>query len=369
MWREMNSLQDLRRKNYLFILPGVLIATLAILFIQINKTEYTIKLYAHIAFIIAFIIGWLLAYRNRYLKTFEYFMLVLVYVYYLLMIMLDIVRSISVNEVQDLSVFIIWMPLIIIYTFSVLRKMPAFIASLFLFFITLIPGIYYFFVNSELIESLTRTYLSTAVYSIVLLFAYQLIRTEVEVQVMRKQLHLDHLTKIGNRYQIDLWMNELIRQSKLEAYSILFLDIDLFKMINDKYGHKVGDDVLKELAQLLKTQIDRSSYIGRWGGEEFIILVKASECVAYQYAESLRLVVEAHDFQRIGCSLTISVGITGVYEEDTLDTILVRADERLYRSKNDGRNRVTGAFEDEGNSVLGLASEVSLTLEMNEKEE
>lgn len=200
MWKKIHSLQELKRKNYLFILPGVFIATVAILFMQIGKTEYTIKFYAHIAFIVAFIIGWVLAYKNHKLKFFEYFMLILVYIYHLLTIVLDVIGSMSINGDQGLGTFIIWLPLIIIYTFTVLTRKRAILASIILLIFTMMPGVYYYFVSStESMNSLTRIYLSTAVYSVILLFAYQLIRTEIEVQVMRRQLLLDPLTQVGNR--------------------------------------------------------------------------------------------------------------------------------------------------------------------------
>lgn len=342
MWKKIHSLQELKRKNYLFILPGVFIATVAILFMQIGKTEYTIKFYAHIAFIIAFIIGWILAYKNHKLKFFEYFMLILVYIYHLLTIMLDVIGSMSINGDQGLGTFIIWLPLIIIYTFTVLTRKRAILASIILLIFTMIPGVYYYFVSStESMDSLTRIYLSTAVYSVILLFAYQLIRTEIEVQVMRRQLLLDPLTQVGNRYQIDKWLNKLIEEEK-ESFSLLFLDIDYFKTINDQFGHKIGDDVLKELTGVVQAEIEEEHYFGRWGGEEFIIIINHPECEAFNIAERIREKVEAHEFKDVRQSVTISVGVTEYIEGDTTDSILIRADERLYLSKDQGRNQVTG---------------------------
>lgn len=345
MWKKINSLQESKRRNYLFILPGVFIATVAILFMQISKTNYDVKFYTHIVFMLAFVIGWLLAYRNHRLKYFEYFMLILVYIYYLLTIALDIIGSINAPSDQELGTFVIWLPLIVIYTFTVLPKHQAILSSIILLILTMAPGLYYYIaVSPEASEALTSTYLSTAVYSVILLFAYQLIRTDVEVQVMRRQLYLDPLTKVGNRSQIDEWMSKLIKKADEEPFSILFLDIDFFKSINDQLGHKVGDDVLKELAQVLQNHVEKPQLIGRWGGEEFIILVKVKECEAYQIAEELCVAVAEHDFKEVDWPITISIGVTEFVEGDTVDTILIRADERLYNSKNEGRNRVTGGL-------------------------
>lgn len=352
MWKKINSLQEIKRKNYLLILPGVFIATVAILLIQIGKTEYTIKFYAHLAFIVAFVIGWLLAYKNRRLKFFECSMLVLVYIYYSLIIILDVIGSMGINGEPGSDSFIIWSPLIIIYTFTVLNRKQAIIASIYLLLLTVASGLYSFQrLGSESGDLLVRTYLTTAVYSVILLFAYQLIRTEVKVQVMRHQLLLDPLTQIGNRYQIDEWMKKLMEGAKEDSFSLIFLDVDYFKSINDQFGHKIGDDVLKELTEVIRGEIEVGHHLGRWGGEEFIIFMDSPEGVAYQVAERLRQVIEAHEFKEVGQGVTVSLGVTGFLEKDTTDTILMRADQRLYASKDLGRNQVIGSSEVEGKST------------------
>lgn len=352
MRKRIDSLQDIRKKNYLFILPGVFIATVAILFIQFGKSEYNLKFYAQLAFIFAFIVGWTLAYTNNRLKVFEYFMLFLVYTYHFITITIELVESINSGKNQDLGTFIIWLPLIIIYTFTVLKRRQAAWASIVLLILTMAPGIYFYFALSpEVSASLTTTYLTTAVYSIILLFAYQLVRTEIEVQVMRRQLLLDPLTQIGNRYQVDRWMNKLIKKADDEVFSVLFLDLDYFKAINDEYGHKSGDDVLKELTEVLQENIEKEHDLGRWGGEEFIILMKVPECEAFNIAEKLRVIIEGHKFEGIQKNITISIGVTEFREGDTTDSILIRADERLYISKDEGRNRVTGRPRVEGESL------------------
>ena len=270
-------------------------------------------------------------------------MLVLVYIYHFLTITIEVVDSVNTGKSQDLGTFIIWLPLIIIYTFTVLKRRQATWASIVLLILTMAPGIYYYYeLSPSASASLTTTYLSTAVYSIILLFAYQLVRTEIEVQVMRRQLLLDPLTQIGNRYQVDQWMNNLIKKAEEEIFSVLFLDLDYFKAINDEYGHKAGDDILKELTEVLQRNLEKEHDLGRWGGEEFIILAKTPECEAFNIAEKLRVTIEAHKFQYVKKGITISIGVTEFREGDTTDSILIRADERLYKSKNEGRNRVTG---------------------------
>lgn len=123
--------------------------------------------------------------------------------------------------------------------------------------------------------------------------------------------------------------------------SLIFFDIDYFKNVNDTYGHKVGDDVLRELARLVQSEMTEDNYFGRWGGEEFMVLAPVLECEAFHVAERLRKVIEDHNFDEVG-NITASFGVTGYVAEDTGDTILVRADKRLYSSKANGLNRATG---------------------------
>ncbi len=126
--------------------------------------------------------------------------------------------------------------------------------------------------------------------------------------------------------------------------SLLMIDIDLFKKVNDTYGHLAGDVVLKEVAQTLKKQTRRSDYVGRYGGEEFlIILPETSLNKALILAEKLRkrvaeLIITANDHVLKG--ITVSIG-TATYENDpSVDTFISRSDKWLYAAKKNGRNQV-----------------------------
>ncbi|MCR5342508.1 MAG: GGDEF domain-containing protein [Butyrivibrio sp.] len=124
--------------------------------------------------------------------------------------------------------------------------------------------------------------------------------------------------------------------------SLIMLDLDFFKNVNDTYGHSAGDKTLKAFADILvETSKGRKASVGRWGGEEFIIvcsektLEELSPC-----AEELRKNVEETDFPEVG-HLTCSIGVTQIKEGDTFDDAFKRVDKALYESKNNGRNRVT----------------------------
>lgn len=166
------------------------------------------------------------------------------------------------------------------------------------------------------------------------------IRMEEE---LKKLAMIDTLTGIYNRRKIDEEID--IEISRVERYNgefaLLMLDIDNFKVINDTYGHDVGDYVLKEFTSVILSQIRESDRFGRWGGEEFIItLPELNEENATLFSEKLRKSIETHIFKDIK-QITVSVGITIFKKGDTKKDILKRVDDALYKAKESGRNNVT----------------------------
>lgn len=153
----------------------------------------------------------------------------------------------------------------------------------------------------------------------------------------------DMLTKLPNRRFIDLEIHKchMLAQREESIYSLIIVDIDHFKRVNDTYGHTKGDVVLKDLAQLLKNNIRETDLIGRWGGEEFIILCRgASLSDTYNIAEKLKKKVSKYSFIE-GYSLTCSFGVATYSLGDLTEDIFRHADLALYQSKSEGRNRVT----------------------------
>jgi diguanylate cyclase (GGDEF)-like protein len=127
------------------------------------------------------------------------------------------------------------------------------------------------------------------------------------------------------------------------SLSLLIMDIDFFKSINDTWGHTVGDDVLKALAVALKQQSRESDLVVRYGGEEFIsILPQATMDEAEEVAEKLRKTVEALIIPELGGKhITISLGVSTLEpEEKDIEALIARADQALYQAKESGRNRV-----------------------------
>ncbi|MDE1548903.1 sensor domain-containing diguanylate cyclase [Jeotgalibaca caeni] len=153
----------------------------------------------------------------------------------------------------------------------------------------------------------------------------------------------DHLTGIANRKFLQERLEGLIERYQEEGigFSLLLMDIDHFKQVNDCYGHQVGDEVLIKVASLLKEYAGDDYVAGRFGGEEFILLLPgADESAAFFIAKKVNRLIEKATFDQVN-HLTISIGSATFTKEDDLNSILRKADYALYVSKEKGRNRAT----------------------------
>ncbi|MEA2112069.1 MAG: diguanylate cyclase [Campylobacterota bacterium] len=163
-------------------------------------------------------------------------------------------------------------------------------------------------------------------------------------QKLIEQAYADDLTKLNNRKSYTENIQKLLSQYKRyqTPFSIIMYDIDNFKQINDVYGHIIGDNVLIEMSQLIKSHLRESDYIFRIGGEEFIILLTKTQInKAKLVSEKIRNSVENNLNTIKDKKITISIGLTEVEENDTEDSIFQRVDSLMYESKNSGKNRVT----------------------------
>lgn len=164
----------------------------------------------------------------------------------------------------------------------------------------------------------------------------------------------DELTGLYNRRYL---MNMLDKHRALAerdqlTFALAFIDIDHFKSINDQYGHAIGDQVLMEIAQLLKRSVREIDLVARYGGEEFVMLLSGLHMEdAQQAVERLRAQIMVGRYSCEKLRLTVSIGVTEYQTPEHIDELLIRADGFLYEAKNAGRNRV----------IAGLAP-VQLTL-------
>lgn len=162
----------------------------------------------------------------------------------------------------------------------------------------------------------------------------------------------DELTNVPNRRGFNQHIKQLIEQANTEAatFSLLLIDIDHFKQINDAYGHLVGDSILRYLAKLFTNETKGKDFVARIGGEEFVVLLPQTNYDdAIKVANKIRHKVSQNPLQVRGkqkkLTLSVSIGV-GFYQlGEAVDTLFERADQSLYLAKNRGRNQVRGEWE------------------------
>ncbi len=174
------------------------------------------------------------------------------------------------------------------------------------------------------------------------------IRIEEELIEAKKRLQhqasFDDTTQMFNRRAIDELLNDTLGDVSTEPLALMFIDIDHFKRVNDEYGHAFGDMVLNAVSERLRAALRPADDVGRYGGEEFVVLLRKCEIkVAATVAERLRAAVAANpiDCEGIALDVTVSVGVAAVRPSaNSVDEVLARADKAMYRAKQNGRNRV-----------------------------
>ena len=170
-----------------------------------------------------------------------------------------------------------------------------------------------------------------------------------ELAAMREQVSLDPLTGVANRKTFDDTLGTAVQSADSHGgdLCLMMVDVDFFKKINDEHGHLIGDKVIKYVAATLKKMVKGRDLVGRYGGEEFgIILHETPMAGAKTVAENIRLAIERSKLKRTDTGeplgqVTVSIGVTAYRQGDTTESLLSRSDKALYESKNGGRNRVS----------------------------
>jgi diguanylate cyclase (GGDEF)-like protein/PAS domain S-box-containing protein len=180
-------------------------------------------------------------------------------------------------------------------------------------------------------------------------------RKQSEMELIEKNKHLkqaqaelkklaitDKLTNIFNRHKLDEVIDEEKKRSDRYSHSfgIIILDIDHFKEVNDTYGHHIGDEVLQEFAKVLTSHSRDTDIVGRWGGEEFLIIVpEADKDSLIHFANGLKSTIKLTCFHTVN-KLTASIGISLYQNGESVEATVARADDALYISKNRGRDQI-----------------------------
>ena len=166
-----------------------------------------------------------------------------------------------------------------------------------------------------------------------------------EFKDLRRAATRDALTGVANRGELETRLARALRESREDGrpLAVMFLDLDHFKTVNDTWGHAVGDEVLKHLTALLKAECYSGETVGRYGGEEFVVVCPQTDLeAARQRADRLRRVIADTKVNgRTQPRPTASFGVAAAEDGDTVESLVQRADAGLYQSKETGRNKVT----------------------------
>lgn len=253
----------------------------------------------------------------------------------------------SLFIILNISEFYFFLPelyLIVIWTFSIsgLRLAYATISSISIFLIICFAS--YYFLSEEAFLPLHFLWLFSA-FSFGFLNAFLIEKSNAQTFLKQHKLEhiatIDKLTGLYNRSKIESIINDEMDRAKRykRIASVIIVDIDHFKSVNDSYGHHVGDIVLKEFALILKNGVRKVDSVGRWGGEEFIIILPETNVrEAKKVAEQIRIKVESYVFSVIK-QKTGSFGVVEYIYGDSVQSIIIRADKALYKAKENGRNQ------------------------------
>lgn len=248
-----------------------------------------------------------------------------------------------------------WFPLLYTTLFMFMQRDRAMITSMVLYGSILLPTIAKLFRSSEVLRSdtvlpvLMQMMFSHPFYITALIGVSTLqisfAHAEGKANAMSLAANTDFLTQTANRRATDQVLQQALVQAQQTGTRIaaIFIDIDHFKQINDTFGHEVGDQVLVAIAGLLKLHLRYTDTLGRWGGEEFIIIVTDTTYTAsYELAKRLCQAISNHPFALVD-SITASFGVALSLPEDSVESLINRADKALYQAKHQGRNQVAVA--------------------------
>ncbi|CAH0991804.1 hypothetical protein SIN8267_01919 [Sinobacterium norvegicum] len=167
---------------------------------------------------------------------------------------------------------------------------------------------------------------------------------------LREMALFDALTGLANRRMADLFLTEALQQNDGQLFYVAMVDIDGFKDINDDYGHAVGDDLLIDIANIIKQQLSHHDFCARLGGDEFVVILKKTNAAGANTAlNNIRKAFNRHISQHNICAqaqVSLSIGVTVSEANATKSLLLKRADEQLYKAKQAGKNQLSACLSD-----------------------
>lgn len=342
MPNEYKNFNRLKRRIYLWVLPCLITAMTFNSVIEFQSSDESfLGLMLGPILTSWFIFSYIMVLIHKGFQFIEYSTLVVVVLahlanFYFALDRLLLDQNLGLGELTN------WTGLLMVYVFITLKRnrglivvLSYLVTALTLALLTLDSFSY------DTMDTLIQYFSATTTYIVTIYFGQYILKVYSDLDSIKKEAYVDSLTGIGNRYQINQWFEYQLNRAVTGTYpfSIIFFDLDNFKSVNDQYGHKIGDEVLKEVASLVKSSLRSDECFGRWGGEEFIVIINAPKEDALKLADRLRKRIEMHEFGTIG-RLTSSFGVSDYQKGDSIDSVLGRADKALYQVKKIGRNKV-----------------------------
>ncbi len=342
--------QSLKLLIYRVISPAAILIILILTWYDIyqdndfSQFDVMIRVFFLVAYLIISILLWV---KKDNLLLFEklfYFSILIGYVSIFYGSIFALYQNrITVNHIAGLF----WVPILYFMTYLVFEMRVAFRINLILQGVFFIPSIIYLIFGhvEHFLMAIWSFHLSNICFvlslGVIMNTMMRYVKGNARAEILEEAANLDFLTRINNRRAFDMVLRDVIRGQTVNSnpFSVVMIDLDHFKHLNDTYGHLAGDQVLKCFAACLKDCIREVDHLGRWGGEEFIILLpETSAATAVQIAERIRTMIHQDSFA--GYTITASFGIAEWWIGETPEALVNRADQALYQAKNHGRNRV-----------------------------
>ena len=338
----------------------LLFITLVLIGIAVVATIWLLEEYFHViltydryGYAITILVAIICLVLSRFFKRVDTAKILLFFYMSVYLIFLTIVSFITSAQSSDIYSFastLQWIPILYLVAFLFLSVKQAVISTIAIYVLLVsllaLPYLGVFQVESAALKALSLNItLSHAVYIFCMFGVIKLKQTHKDSQLKAIQMehaaNNDGLLGIGNRRLLQAEMNARI--AKRTPFSLLLIDIDFFKAINDLHGHLVGDDILREITRCMSDNLRPQDLLGRWGGEEFLVIANDAKFEnAVILAQRLCAAVEKHQFSTVG-KVTVSIGVAQFRSDRSLSQTFAEADKALYQAKNAGRNQVVAA--------------------------
>ena len=347
---DVGSLSLLRRRAYLLILPVTLLAACVTWGLSAGQPDPTFNGLALpvLALGTLLLLLGLISQRLplRWIERGFYVLAVLIFLAKYASAVVD--RGVP-PDTALVEVFI-WTPFVYVLAFLIESPRSALIRSVTVSVLSLLIGAYGVWIGGMPAVRLLEFHLAEGII-LTLLYLLSTLKNQVlalqdQVGDLHRLAHLDPLTSTSNRRQLELQLShEVLRSQRYGTpWCVIMFDLDDFKAVNDAYGHAVGDEVLRQTSAVMQREVRGTDLLGRWGGEEFLILaVQIDLPYALALTERLRVALEQHPMPGPG-RVTASFGVAAYRDQETAEDLLARADAALYSAKAAGKNRVEGSL-------------------------